>query len=207
MRPPASVSAAAGRRSPRRLPPPSPLAVPASVSTAAGRESCGSAAAGASRARWGRAAQHPEQPPATWIEAEEAPARESSDESSSSSFSGSRRAEAGFATVRGALVIGEAPQLRLLFSEIFKTEQCFNPFANKKKKRCRKQLTWGIPWIMLDLISSTGDKYNEEEPNAFDLFKEFHYSKKKKLLHHCCIGGYYSNGKQAVYKFDEEDSI
>lgn len=33
-----------------------------------------------------------------------------------------RRAEAGFATVRGALVIGEAPQLRLLFSEIFKTE-------------------------------------------------------------------------------------
>jgi hypothetical protein len=24
------------------------------------------------------------------------------------------------------------------------------------------------------------DKYNEEEPNAFDLFKEFHYSKKKK---------------------------
>lgn len=60
---------------------------------------------------------------------------------------------------------------------------------------------------MLDLISSTGDKYNEEEPNAFDLFKEFHYSKKKKLLHHCCMGGYYSNGKQAVYKFDEEDSI
>lgn len=43
---------------------------------------------------------------------------------------------------------------------------------------------------MLDLISSTGDKYNEEEPNAFDLFKEFHYSKKKKLLHHCCMGGY-----------------
>lgn len=25
-----------------------------------------------------------------------------------------------------------------------------------------------------------GDKYNDEEPDAFDLFKEFHYSKKKK---------------------------
>jgi hypothetical protein len=36
---------------------------------------------------------------------------------------------------------------------------------------------------MLDLMHiccSQDDKYNDEEPNAFDLFKEFHYSKKKK---------------------------
>ncbi|BAT04129.1 Os08g0185566 [Oryza sativa Japonica Group] len=117
MRPPASVSAAAGRRSPRRLPPPSPLAVPASVSTAAGRESCGSAAAGASRARWGRAAQHPEQPPATWIEAEEAPARESSDESSSSSFSGSRSGRRSPPSSAPASYISRAPSIERLLDE------------------------------------------------------------------------------------------
>ncbi|XP_025877465.1 uncharacterized protein [Oryza sativa Japonica Group] len=29
-------------------------------------------------------------------------------------------------------------------------------------------------------VENLDDKYNDEEPNAFDLFKEFHYSKKKK---------------------------
>uniref|UniRef100_A0A0E0PX30 Uncharacterized protein n=1 Tax=Oryza rufipogon TaxID=4529 RepID=A0A0E0PX30_ORYRU len=162
------------------------------------RGSGGSAAAGASRARRGRAAQHPEQPPETWIEVEEAPARESSDESSSSSFSGSRSGAQGADPLPAARLLPTSRELRPSRGCSRRTPHCctrehrehgrrswwartcFNPFANKKKKRCRKQLTWGIPWIILDLISSTRDKYNEEEPNAFDLFKEFHYSKKKK---------------------------
>ncbi|TVT98720.1 hypothetical protein EJB05_55950 [Eragrostis curvula] len=48
------------------------------------------------------------------------------------------------------------------------------------------------------LVENLGDKYNDEEPDAFDLFKECHYSKRKK--------GYTPSVQLAIYEMENKIS-